>query len=179
MTVFSKVFPVDVENDTGHVVFGLRAAAADYLRSIFRQKIDAAEDAGIDKMTAMQKMALSYAKAATKSRLCRAVPAALVKWAGYVEYNKGLSWFPEARSACIGTFDKESISAMPGDVKLIKIGGLTFAGSFVGELPTDITEVRVAKVGNSYMATVVHGSPDDGGNDSLVPDPVEPEGVDA
>jgi hypothetical protein len=179
MAVSSKTFAVNVENDSGHMVFGLRAAAADYLRSVFRQKLDSAEDAGINKMTAMQKAAMSYAKAATKSRLCRAVPAALVKWAGYVEYNRNLSWFPEARDVSVGTFDRECISAMPGDVKLVKIGGLTFVGSFEGDLPSDITEVRVAKVGSMYLTTVVHGTQDDGDDDALVPDPVEPEGVDA
>lgn len=178
MAVSNKTFGVEADSEAAHVVFGLRAAAADYLRGMFREKIEGAEDAGVDRMTAMQKAALNYAKAAKGSRLCRAVPPALVKWAGYVEYNARHHWFPEVRSQTIGTFDRSNVAAMTGDVKLVKIGGLTFVGSFEGDLPQDIVEVRVSRVGQSYLCTLVHGRPDDD-SDTLVPDPVEPEGVDA
>lgn len=178
MAVKSKTFTVGVDSDAAHIVFGLRAAAADFIRAHFRAKIEGAEDAGIDRMTAMQKAALTYAKAAKGSRLVRAVPPALVKWAGYVEYNARHHWFPAVLAQTIGTFDRDNISAMPGDVKVVKLGGLMFIGSFSGDLPEDIIEMRVSKVGTSYLCTIVHGRPDDG-DEVTMPEPVEPEGVDA
>lgn len=178
MAVSINTFPVGVDSESAHIVFSLRAAAADVLRGLFKSKIEGAENAGIDRMTAMQKVALTYAKAAKGSRLCRAVPPALVKWAGYVEYNGRHAWFPEARPQTIGTFDRECISTMPGSVKVVKLGGLLFIGASEGNLPEDIIEVRVSRVGSSYLCTIVYGRPDDD-SDIEVPDPVEPEGVDA
>ena len=129
-------------------------------------------------MTAMQKVALTYAKAAKGSRLCRAVPPALVKWAGYVEYNSRHGWFPEALPNSIGTFDRDCIGVMPGNIKIIKLGGLIFIGTFEGNLPTDIIEVRISRAGALFICTIVHGRPDDDSRIEL-PEPVEPEGVDA
>ena len=105
MAVKSKTFTVGVDSDADHIVFGLRAAAADFIRAHFRAKIEGAEDAGIDRMTAMQKGAITFAKAAKGSRLVRAVPPALVKWAGYVEYNARHHWFPAVEAQTIGTFN--------------------------------------------------------------------------
>lgn len=178
MAVSSKTFTVGVDSDSAHLVFGIRAAAADFVRGYFRTKIEGAEDAGIDRMTAMQKGAITFAKAAKGSRLVRAIPPALVKWAGYVEYNARHHWFPAVEAQTIGTFDRDNISAMPGDVKVVKLGGLIFIGSFSGDIPTDIVEIRVTKVGGTYLCTIVHGRPDDG-SDVALPEPVEPEGVDA
>lgn len=178
MAVMINSFAVGVDSEAAHLVFGLRAGAADFLRGFFRQKIEGAEDAGIDRMTAMQKAAMVFAKAAKGSRLCRAVPPALVKWAGYVEYNSRHGWFPEALPNTIGTFDRECVSVMPNGVKLVKLGGLLFIGASEGNLPQDIIEVRISKVGSNYLCTIVYGRPDD---DSRIetPEPVEPEGVDA
>jgi hypothetical protein len=162
MAITTKTFEVSLDNERAGVAFGLRLAVVDYLRSCFKKKLDSAEDAGVDKTTAMQRFSLAYAGAARGYRLARAIPGSLVQWAGYVEYNAATEWFPKAGADTVGTFDKEALSTLPGSVALIKLGGVNFAGIFEGTMPADIIEIRVGIVDGKYMATVVSGRPDDG-----------------
>ena len=179
MALKTTVFEVALDNDRAEIAFGLRVAVVEYLRNRFRKKLAGAEDAGVDKMTAMQRFSLSYAGAARGYRLPKAIPASLVSWAGYVEYNDSVEWFPSAPRGTIGIFDKEAISTPPGNVALIKMGGVNFAGVFEGAIPSDVVEVRITVLDSGkYQATVVSGRPDDG-SDMRVPMQSEPETQDA
>jgi len=174
MAVTTKTFEVALDNDRAAVAFGLRLAVVDYIRGQFRRKLDSAEDAGVDKTTAMQRFSLTYAGAARGYRLARAIPASLIQWAGYVEYNATVEWFPKAKTGTVGSFDKECVSTLPSNVALIKLGGISFAGVVDGALPSDIIEVRVGAEDGKYIATIVAGRPDDGSS-LEVPTPTEPE----
>lgn len=174
----SKTFDVGLDSEASMITFGARVAMADYVRSYFRKKIEGAEDAGVDRMTAMQRASLDWGKAARGSRMVRSIPASLVQWAGYAEYNTNFPWFIRPLNGSIGTFDKGALVGMPGNVKMIQLGGLTFVGLLDMAIPSDLYEVRVTKFPDLVQATILWGRPD---NDSRleVPEPVEPEGVDA
>src|SRR5262245_5424296 len=173
----TKSFEVKLESERAQIAFGLRAAVVDHIRGLIASKLNAAEDAGIDKQTAIQRFSLSYAGAARGYRLPRAVPANLVNWAGFVEYNRGRGSYPEAVPHSAGAFGWDSISELPGNVVLVKLGGISFAGVCEGGLPGDIAEVRVASTPDGYIATVVAGRPE--GDDVALPVPQEPETQDA
>lgn len=178
MAVTKKSFEVKLDNERAEIAFGLRIAITDYIRQRFKQKLAAAEDAGVDKVTAIQRFSLAYAGAARGFKLPRAIAPQLIQWAGYVEYNARMNWFPACPSGTVGTFDQEAASMLPGDVCLIKMGGVNFAGICEGGLPGDITEVRVGIEDGKYTATIVAGKPDDG-SDTRVPVPEAPETQDA
>jgi len=179
MAVTSKTFDVTVNNERSALAFDMRGAMVDFLRDRIAQTLSRAEDASIDKQTALRRFSMTYAQAAKGYRLPRTVPASLVQWAAYVETNKDREGFPEARSGSVGTFDKEAVTVLPGNILLIKMGGVTFAGVQEGGVPEDLFEVRVSKTNEGgYAATFVTGRPD--GNDPEgAPIPVEPEDVDA
>jgi hypothetical protein len=157
----------------------------DWLRSRISRKMDTAEDVGIDKMTAVQRFCMNYAGAAKASRLARGVPAALVRWVSYVEYNSSLEWFPKAQQGTVGTFDKNCLTSLPNDVALIQMGGIEFVGVLQGGKPEDLMEVRVSThnsdgtpMAEGYMATLVIGRPDEG-DGTGIPVPVDGELLDA
>ena len=176
MALTVKNFEVKLDRDASRIAFGMRIGVVDYIRGLFRAKIAGAEDAGVDKMTAMQKVSLEYAKAARGFRLPRAVSMQLVQWAGYVEFNAITEGYAPAPDNSVGTFDKDAVSGLPGDVVLVRMGGVNFAGVLAGGLPADIVEVRVAMVNGGYTCSVVHGSMPSG---SGMPVPVPSEMEDA
>jgi hypothetical protein len=178
MTVTVKTFEVTVANERSALAFDLRGAVVDFIRRRISEGMARAEDAEIDRTTAMRRFALTYAAAAKGYRQVRTVPGSLLNWAGYVEYNKGREGFPQAVPSTVGTFDKDVVTVLPGNLMLIKMGGVTFAGTLESGKPDDLFEVRISPAARGYVATFVCGRVD--GDDPLtIPQPVEPEGVDA
>jgi hypothetical protein len=179
MAMTSKVFPVEVDNERASLAFDMRAAVVDFLRSRVALALSRAEDAGIDKQTALRRFSLTFAGAAKGFRLPRTVPGSLVNWAAYAEINKTRADFPTVDDGDIGTFDKECVTTLPGDIMLVKMGGVTFAGVCPGGKPEDLFEVRIGKdEAGKYHAVFVCGRID--GDDRIgIPTPVEPEAQDA
>lgn len=181
MALRTTTFEVMLESQRKALAFDLRTAVVDWLRLRIRQKFDTAEDAGVDKKTALQKFCLNYAGAAKASRLARGVPATLVRWASYVEYNNVMDWFPAAPPRCVGTFDKDSLTVLPSNVALIRMGGIEFVGTLEGGKPEELFEIRVGydpDQPGKFLATLISGKPDDGQNMDT-PEPAEPELQDA
>jgi hypothetical protein len=173
MAFKTKTFEVRLDSDKTKLAFGLRMAAADYIRSEIANKLGTAEDASIDRQTAMQKFSLLWANTARGFRLPRAIPAALVQWCGFVEFNNNHEGFPKAAPHSIGAFGYDSVQELPGDVVVIKLGGIAFTGVCPQGVPGDITETRVAWTPDGYIATIVYGRADD---DSAIRQPVPVEG---
>lgn len=173
MAIGVKTFEVRLDSDKQKLAFGLRVAVADWLRGELANRIANASSAGVDRQTAVQRFALTWAQVARGYRLPRAVPAALVNWTGYVEFNAEQEGFPKAVPHSIGHFGHDGLQELPGDVIIVKLGGISFAGVCAGGLPGDISEFRVAWTPDGYLATVVYGRPD---NDSGIRTPVPVEG---
>jgi hypothetical protein len=179
MAYSSKTFEVALENEKAVLAFGLRLSVADFIRSYFRKGLDRAEDAEIDKPTALRRASLNYAAAARGYRLLRAVPATLVNWCGTMEMSRGQQGFIEAGARTLGTFDRSAVRSLPGGVILAKLGGIEFAGACESGVPNDLIETRVTLGDDGkYHCTLISGGPDSGyGADET--DPVEPEMEDA
>jgi len=173
----TKSFEVKLDSPKAIMAFGIRMAVADWIRDEVARRIDTADSAGIDRQTAVQRFGLEFAGCARGYRLPRAIPPTLVQWAGFVEFNKGRGSYPTAAPHSIGSFGLDHVQSLPGDVVVVKLGGISFAGVAEGGLPGDICEVRVAWTPDGYMATVVAGRPD--GDDVRLPVPQEPETQDA
>lgn len=180
MPLVTKTFDVTVSNERSALAYDMRGAMVDFLRGRIAQTLLRAEDAEIDKQTALRRFSMTYAQASKGYKLPRTVPASLVRWAAYVEVNQDREGFPVAPNGTIGTFDKESVTSLPGNIVLIRMGGVTFAGVLEGGVPEDLFEVRVGKspTTGGYVATLLTGRPD-GEDPSGATDPVEPEDVDA
>lgn len=180
MAITVKHFPVVVQSERKALAFDLRVNVVDWLRGRLGRKIATAEDAGIDKQTAVQRFCLNYAGAAKASRLARGIPSGLVRWAAYVEFNQSVDWFPKAPPGSVGTFDKDCLTILPNEVAMIQMGGVEFIGVLDGGKPSDLVEVRVSThdangqpMSQGYMATLVIGKPDEG---QATPMPVPADG---
>lgn len=181
MAVRTMRFEVQLESARKALAFDLRVHITDWLRDRFASKMRLAEDAGIDKKTAIQKFCLDYAGAAKASRLARGVPSELVRWASYIEYNATMNWFPAAPRRTVGTFSKEALTILPRNIAMLRVGGIEFLGAFEGEKPADIIEMRIGfdeTEINKYWATIIYGRPDEG-QSMDTPEPAEPELQDA
>lgn len=180
MPLTVKTFEVATDNEKAALAFDLRGAVLDFIRMRIAETLVRAEDADIDRQTAMRRFSMTYAGAAKGYRLPRAVPSGLVSWAGYVEYNAGREGFPAAPEGTVGTFSKDGVATLPGGLLLIKMGGVMFIGTGPeGGIPADLFETRIHKGTNGkYIATFVCGRLDNGGG-ADVPVPVDPEEVDA
>jgi len=179
MALKARTFEVSLDSEASMIVLGCRFAMANYLRGYFRKKIEGAEDAGVDRMTAVQRAALDWGKATRGSRMLRSIPASLVSWTSYAEFNGRLDWFIPVYGDTFGTFDRTCIQSLAGGVKMVKLGGLNFVGIDNEPLPGDLFEVRIWKstTGNLHCTYIV-GRPDDDSGEHA-PQPVEPEMEDA
>lgn len=180
MAITSKTFEVEPANERAAFAFDLRAHVVDFVRGRIAEALKRAEDAEVDRTTALRRFSLLYAGAAKGYRQVRTVPGSLLNWAAYVTVNDSREGFNRANASTVGTFDKESVQPLPGNVKLIRLGGISFAGVLDGDIAEDLFEVRITKRHDDgkYVATLLFGRPD--GEDPVgMPQPVEPEGVDA
>jgi hypothetical protein len=182
MAVRIMNFELTVDNERSALAFDMRAAMVDFIRARINETLARAEDADIDKETALRRFSMNYAGAAKGYRLVRSVPSALVSWAAYAEVNKRREGFPAAMPGTVATFNKDSVTMLPGDLLMIKMGGVMFIGQLAGGIPEDLYEVRVHKQddqrGGKYIATFIVGRPD--GDDPIgTPVPVEGENIDA
>lgn len=162
MTYVVHTFPVAAARPQDEIALGLRAAVTDFVRAGFRRRIDGGLAAGVDKDTACQRYGLLYAKAAQSYRMCRAIPAALVQWAGRVEWLAHDEGYPVPTPGTIGTTNGETITVMPGRIVLIRLGGINLTGLAATDIPAhEIVEVRIRSVvgenGTTYFAEIVTG----------------------
>src|SRR5262245_61347866 len=145
MAYRTKTFEVKLESEKAQLSFGIRMAVVDYIRGEIRERLAKAADAGIDRQTVVQRFGLTFAGTARGYRLPRAIPSALVQWAGFVEYNEaGENGYPAAAPHSVGAFGASHVQELTGNVVVAKMGGLSFAGICEGGLPADICEVRIA-----------------------------------
>jgi len=178
MTIKIVNFEVSAGNDAAELAFGLRIVVINYLREQFASKLAGAEDAGVDKVTALRKFSLTYAKAAKGYRLPRAILPSQVQWAGYAEYHKGRDGFPAPALNTAGTFDREALRALPGGVILVRLGGVEFVGTTTEPIANDVFEIRIAKTGRTYLCSLLSGRFDDG-SAVAIDVPSAPETIDA
>lgn len=178
MPVRIMTFELTVDNERSALAFDMRAAMIDFIRGRITEVLARAEDADVDKQTALRRFSLTYAGTAKGFRLVRAVPANLVQWAAYAEVNKRREGFPAAKAGTVATFNKDVVTMLPGSLLLIKMGGVMFVGNHAGGIPDDLFEVRVHKEGDKYLATFICGRPDSDDPEG-VPVPVDGENVDA
>jgi len=178
MALKRLTFEVGLDSGPSMIIFDARIAMANYLRDYFRSKIEGARNAGVDRTTAMQRASLDWGVAARESRMIRSIPVGLVQWASYAEFNAHLDWFIQPPTDTLGTFDRKAVVAMPGNVRLIRMGGLTFCGVCFEALPADVLEVRVWRGVTANYCTIISGRPDNDDRAEAT-EPVEPEGADA
>jgi hypothetical protein len=162
LSLIIQTLEVSLESEKCALAFDLKTCAADWLRRRIRQKIDTAEEAGIEKRTAIQRFCFNYAGAAKSSRLARAIPAGLVRWAAYVEYNATKEWFPKADLRSLGTFDKDRLRVLPHNFLLLRLGSVRFVGPCSDGVPNDLFEIRVGYgAGEKFICTLLSGIPND------------------
>jgi hypothetical protein len=182
MAITSKTFPVAPANERHALAFDLRANVVDFVRNRVSEALKRAEDAEVDRQTALRRFSLLWAGAAKGYRQVRTVPGSLLNWAAYVTVNDSREGFNRANASTVGTFDKETLQSLENGVKIIRLGGISFAGVLEGDLPEDLYEIRITKrhdlTHNPYVATLLFGRPD-GDSPEGIPQPVEPETQDA
>jgi hypothetical protein len=168
-------FEASVDNERAALAFDMRATLVDFLRKRIKDTISRAEDVEIDRDTALRRFSLTYAGTAKAYRLPRTVPASLVSWCAYAEVNSGRDGFPPAMPGTVATFSKEAVTSLPGNLLLVKLGGVMFVGPHEGGVPEDLFELRVRRGDEGkYWVTMICGRMD-GDNRAEMPEPVEPE----
>lgn len=179
MTLSVKTFVAEVDNERAALAFDMRATLVDFIRGRIKETIRRAEDAEIDRNTALRRFAMTYAGTAKAYRLPRTVPASLVSWCSYATVNDGRDGFPSAPMGTVATFSKESLTRLPSNLMLVKLGGVMFVGPYPDGIPEDLHEVRVRRQDDGkYEVSLITGRPGSG-DGAEAPEPVEPETEDA
>jgi len=178
MALRVKTFEAAVDNERAALAFDMRATLVDFIRKRIRETMQRAEDAEIDKTTALRRFSMTYAGTAKAYRLPRTVPASLVSWCCYAEVHNGREGFPAAPMGTVATFSKESVTSLPNSLLLVKLGGVMFVGAYEGGIPEDLHEVRVRRLDSGkFEVSLILGRSDSDGVE--VPEPTEPETEDA
>lgn len=176
--------PVQLSKETDALSFGLRAAIADHIRWIFRNKFDAAVTGGLSKQDVAQRFGLQWQQARAAYKNVRDIPASLLNWCGHVEFHSGEGDFPAAEPLTVGTFNKDTLTVLPAGVVMVRIAGLYATGLAPEDQPIrlhEVREIRLRRIEEApaghpgYEAVIVQGHDEAPREDAAAPQPFETE----
>lgn len=182
MSFRTITFPITLARPIDRMILGSRMAVADVLRREARDAVTRASDAGVDALTVGRNLVMQYMAASRASRFLRGFPAAVARWCFQVEQHARqfeTDGYPAAAALSVGGYGIEWISSMPGNMVLIRAGGINASGALPEGAQLVMHEVREVRLTETrdldgapaYQCTVIMSS--DTGPREMSEDPVD------
>ena len=182
MSFRSVTFPITLARPIDRMILGARMAVADILRREARDAVSRASDAGVDGLSVGRNLVMQYMTACRASRFLRGFPGAVARWCFQVEQHApqfASEGYPVAPALSVGGYGMEWISSMPGNMVLIRAGGINASGALPEGATLVMHEVREVRLTETrdldgatvYQCTIIMSA--DTGPREMHEDPVD------